>query len=90
MKALVFGVEPDGWQAPDDAPPLGRSLASSPVALLEVPDARPLRPDWLVTRLRTPVPLRVTVGDNQFQVGPDGEPALALTTTWSDPSPPTL
>ena len=43
MKALVFGVEPDGWQAPDDAPPLGRSLASSPVALLEVPDARPLR-----------------------------------------------
>jgi len=50
MKALVFGVEPDGWQAPADAPPLGRSLASSPVALLEVPDARPLRPDWLVTR----------------------------------------
>jgi uncharacterized protein (TIGR03083 family) len=38
--------------------------------------------DWLVARLRTPVPLRVTVGDNQFQVGPDGEPALALTTTW--------
>ena len=50
MKALVFGVEPDGWQAPDDAPPLARNLAVSPVALQEIPDARPLRPDWLVVR----------------------------------------
>jgi threonine dehydrogenase-like Zn-dependent dehydrogenase len=50
MKALVFGVEPDGWQVPADAPPLARNLAVSPVGLRDVPDARPLRPDWLVTR----------------------------------------
>jgi uncharacterized protein (TIGR03083 family) len=37
---------------------------------------------WLVARLRTPVPLRVTVEGTRFQVGPDGEPALGLTTTW--------
>jgi uncharacterized protein (TIGR03083 family) len=37
---------------------------------------------WLVTRLQTPVPLRITVGDARFQVGPEGEPALELTTTW--------
>ena len=37
---------------------------------------------WLITRLRTPVPLRVTVGDTRFLAGPDGEPALELTTTW--------
>jgi hypothetical protein len=37
---------------------------------------------WLVARLRTPVPVRVTVADTQFQVGPDGAPALELTTTW--------
>jgi uncharacterized protein (TIGR03083 family) len=37
---------------------------------------------WLVTRLRTPVPLWVTVAGTQYQVGPDGEPALELTTTW--------
>src|SRR3954464_8276329 len=50
MKALVFGVEPDGWHPPDGAPPLARNLASSPVGLREVPDAQPLRPDWLVVR----------------------------------------
>jgi hypothetical protein len=38
--------------------------------------------DWLVTRLRTPVPVLVTVEGTRFQVGPDGEPALELTTTW--------
>ena len=37
---------------------------------------------WLLTRLRPPVPLRVTVGDTRFQVGPEGEPVLELTTTW--------
>ena len=50
MKALVFGVENDGWRPPDDAPPLAHNLASSPVGLREVPDARPLRPDWYVVR----------------------------------------
>jgi uncharacterized protein (TIGR03083 family) len=37
---------------------------------------------WLVTRLRPPVPLRVTVEGTPIQVGPDGEPVLELTTTW--------
>ena len=37
---------------------------------------------WLVARLRTPVPLRVTVEGTRFQVGPDGEPVLELATTW--------
>jgi threonine dehydrogenase-like Zn-dependent dehydrogenase len=50
MKALVFGTEPDGWQPPADAPPLARQLAASPVGLREIPDAQPLRPDWLVVR----------------------------------------
>jgi threonine dehydrogenase-like Zn-dependent dehydrogenase len=50
MRALVFGVEPDGWQPPADAPPLLRNLAHSPVGLRDIPDAQPLRPDWLVLR----------------------------------------
>jgi threonine dehydrogenase-like Zn-dependent dehydrogenase len=50
VKALLFGVRNDGWVPPPDSPPLAHSLAASPVALQEVPDARPLRPDWLVTR----------------------------------------
>src|SRR3954462_12487718 len=50
MKALVFGTEPDGWKAPAGAPPLMQNLAVSPVALRDVPDAAPLRPDWLVVR----------------------------------------
>lgn len=52
MKALVFGVKPDAWTSPAGAGPLTRNLGVSPVALREVPDARPLRPDWLVTRPR--------------------------------------
>jgi uncharacterized protein (TIGR03083 family) len=44
---------------------------------------------WLLERLRTPVPLRVTVEDAEFLAGPSGdgagrgrdEPALGLTTT---------
>ena len=50
MRALVFGVRNDGWQPPADAPPLAHSLAAAPVALRDLPDARPLRPDWLVVR----------------------------------------
>ena len=52
MKALVFGVKADPFDAPADANQLVRNLARSPVALMEVPDARPLRPDWVVTRPR--------------------------------------
>jgi threonine dehydrogenase-like Zn-dependent dehydrogenase len=50
MRALVFGVDNQPWTPPADATPLARNLAVTPVALQEIPDARPLRPDWLVTR----------------------------------------
>jgi uncharacterized protein (TIGR03083 family) len=36
---------------------------------------------WLLHRLSTPVPLRVTVEDAEFRVGPAGEPELGLRTT---------
>ena len=52
MKALVFGVEHEPFAVPDDANPLLQGLARTPVRLMEVPDARPLHPDWVVTRPR--------------------------------------
>jgi uncharacterized protein (TIGR03083 family) len=36
---------------------------------------------WLLQRLRTPVPVRVTVEDAEFRIGPEGEPVLGLRTT---------
>ena len=36
---------------------------------------------WLLERLRTPVPVQVTVEDTEFRAGPAGEPVLGLTTT---------
>ncbi|MGI8755125.1 MAG: zinc-dependent alcohol dehydrogenase [Acidimicrobiales bacterium] len=50
MKALVFGVAPEPWTPPAGANRLTANLAASPVALRDIADARPLRPDWLVTR----------------------------------------
>ncbi len=50
MKALVFGVATQPYSPPPDAPPLQQNLATTPVALQDIPDARPLRPDWFVTR----------------------------------------
>jgi threonine dehydrogenase-like Zn-dependent dehydrogenase len=50
VRALVFGTDADPWVPPDGAGRLARNLAVSPVALREVPDAVPLRPDWVVTR----------------------------------------
>ncbi len=48
----MFGVTPEPWDAPEHATPLARNLATSPVALREVPDAHPLRDDWVVLRPR--------------------------------------
>jgi uncharacterized protein (TIGR03083 family) len=36
---------------------------------------------WLLERLQTPVPVRVTVEDAEFRAGPEGAPVLGLTTT---------
>lgn len=52
MKALVFGVKPERWEPPDEANPLLRNLARTPMRLMDVDDAHPLRPDWVVTRPR--------------------------------------
>jgi threonine dehydrogenase-like Zn-dependent dehydrogenase len=50
MKALVYGTTPQPYTPPSEAPTLVRNLASTPCALVDVPDARPLRPDWYVVR----------------------------------------
>lgn len=50
MKALVFGTATQPWTPPPGATELARNLATTPCALVEVPDARPLRPDWFVVR----------------------------------------
>ncbi|MBL8774770.1 MAG: zinc-binding dehydrogenase [Acidimicrobiales bacterium] len=53
MKALVFGVDPGPVDPPPpDANRLQRNLATTFMALQEVPDARPLGPDWMVLRTR--------------------------------------
>lgn len=52
MRALVFGVDTQPWTVPPGAPALAANLAVTPVALRDLPDARPLRPDWFVTRPR--------------------------------------
>ncbi len=52
VKALVFGTEPDRWDTSEGATGLLANLAVTPVALREIPDARPLRPDWVVTQPR--------------------------------------
>ena len=50
MRALVFGTDPAGYDVPEGANQLLQNLATTPVNLLDVPDARPLHPDWVVTR----------------------------------------
>ena len=52
MRALLWGVKPEPWDAPADANDLTRNFARSPMRLEEVEDARPLRPDWVVIRPR--------------------------------------
>ena len=53
MKALVFGARPDPDEprpAPSDE--LEEKLAALPFGLHEMDDARPIHPDWVVTRPR--------------------------------------
>ena len=48
----MFGTATQPWEPPPGATGLARNLATTPVALKDVPDARPLRPDWLVLEPR--------------------------------------
>jgi threonine dehydrogenase-like Zn-dependent dehydrogenase len=52
MRALVFGVDPEPWTPPPGANRLTGNLAATPCALVDVADAHPLRPDWVVIRPR--------------------------------------
>ncbi len=52
MRALLYGTRPQAWTVPAGSGALARNLAHSPCALVELPDATPLRPDWLVVRPR--------------------------------------
>jgi threonine dehydrogenase-like Zn-dependent dehydrogenase len=54
VKALVFGEFPDPMppQPPEDAPRLMRQLASTPMSLKDIPDPKPIGPDWAVIRPR--------------------------------------
>jgi threonine dehydrogenase-like Zn-dependent dehydrogenase len=54
LRALLFGVDPQPWQAPPGASGnrLLDNLAVTPMSLMEVDDSRPLRPDWAVLRPR--------------------------------------
>jgi threonine dehydrogenase-like Zn-dependent dehydrogenase len=58
MRALQFMGDgaplpaPPGTPLPDDAPPLLRNLAATPMALVELPDPPLLGDDWLVLRSR--------------------------------------
>lgn len=49
----MFGVDPGPVEAPaGDAPALVRQLATTPMALQEVDDPRPIGPDWVVLETR--------------------------------------
>ncbi len=52
MRALVFGVKHERFEVPEDANDLVKGLARSPMRLMDVPDAKPLRDDWVVAAPR--------------------------------------
>ncbi len=51
MKALVFGAPPDpAERRPEPADDRERELLALPFGLHDMPDATPIRPDWVVTK----------------------------------------
>src|SRR5581483_567818 len=52
VRALQWGVKPEAWEVPPDANELTLNFARSPMRLVEVDDARPLLPDWVVVKPR--------------------------------------
>ncbi|HUI04923.1 MAG TPA: alcohol dehydrogenase catalytic domain-containing protein [Acidimicrobiales bacterium] len=71
MRALVFGAPPEPDEVrPEPADDLERSLASLPFGLHVVADARPPRPDWVVTR---PILSGICGSDAKLVLGDFGE-----------------
>jgi threonine dehydrogenase-like Zn-dependent dehydrogenase len=52
MKALVFGVEAERYEVPEEANSLTKNLARTPVRLMDIDDPKPIHPDWVVARPR--------------------------------------
>jgi threonine dehydrogenase-like Zn-dependent dehydrogenase len=71
VKALVFGAPPEAGEArPEASDELERQLLSLPFGLHTVDDARPLRPDWVVTR---PILSGICGSDAKLVLGDFGE-----------------
>ncbi|MGA2520097.1 MAG: alcohol dehydrogenase catalytic domain-containing protein [Acidimicrobiales bacterium] len=71
MRALVFGAAPDAGEVrPVPTSDIERKLASLPFGLHVVDDARPVRPDWVVTR---PILSGVCGSDAKLVLGDFGE-----------------
>lgn len=71
MKALVFGAAPEADERrPEPADDLETKLLSLPFGLHHVDDARPLRPDWVVTR---PILSGICGSDAKLVLGDFGE-----------------
>ena len=51
MKALLFGAPPDADEVrPTPEDELEQALVGIPFGLHQIKDARPVRPDWVVTK----------------------------------------
>ena len=71
MKALVFGAPPEADEKrPEPADELEAHLLAQPFGLHHLDDARPLRPDWVVTRPRVS---GVCGSDSKLVLGDFGE-----------------
>ncbi|HXW32767.1 MAG TPA: alcohol dehydrogenase catalytic domain-containing protein [Acidimicrobiales bacterium] len=71
MKALVFGAPPEaGEKRPEPQDELEAHLLAQPFGLHHLEDARPLRPDWVLTR---PVLCGVCGSDAKLVLGDFGE-----------------
>jgi threonine dehydrogenase-like Zn-dependent dehydrogenase len=71
MRALVFGAAPEADdKRPEAHDDLERMLSSLPFGLHDVEDARPVRPDWVVTR---PILAGICGSDAKLVLGDFGE-----------------
>jgi threonine dehydrogenase-like Zn-dependent dehydrogenase len=67
VRALVYGVPPEqGETRPEPADEFTELLAGLPFGMHEVSDARPVRPDWVVTR---PVLAGICGSDSKLLLG---------------------